>query len=127
MQRDNSKIDVYFEKYMKPLLKQLALSEIQPEFIGCEKYYEAQWENVSIRLDNHRGLGCFSLSSCHKDGEYREVELVAPLLIQRPIRGSLRLSLEDQANFIAAHWEELQKLFSKEQLMETYNRINKGQ
>ena len=107
--------------YFDPLCARLGLIKAPDGPLAAHGYVSATGGHVRVHFENDRGLCYFALGPAAEENSLCGVHEIARGFprIRLTSGGTQRLSLEEQANFIADHWAELQSMFSSARIDET--------
>jgi hypothetical protein len=107
--------------YFEPLCRTLRLTPDAAHVHADVAFSSASAGNVRIHFEHDRGLCAFAIGPVSDRESLCNVEeLAARFPRQRQLaEGSVRLSLNEQVEFILSHWENLQIMFSPEHVAET--------
>lgn len=116
--------DEHAQKYLVPLAKSLGLAVSEKRVEGSWGEHSASSPLARLTLECDRGLYWLSVGSTSKD-QLWSIEHVSELFprVRQSRLGHQRLSLEEQVEFILAHWAEIEMLFAAENAAETNTRL----
>ena len=112
--------------HFDPLCSRLGLINAPDGPLAAQGYVSATGDNLRVHFENDRGLCYFALGPAAEEQSSCGVHEIASRFsrIRQTTGGRQRLSLEEQAKFIADHWAELQSMFSQDHIDETRRSLN---
>lgn len=112
--------------HFDPLCSRLGLTLAPEGRLAAQGYVSATGGNLRVHFENDRGLCYFALGLAAEEQSLCGVHEIASRFprIRQTTGGRQRLSLEEQAKFIADHWAELQTMFSQDHIDETRRSLN---
>ena len=107
--------------YFDPLCSRLGLIKAPDGLLAAHGHVSATGGDLRVYFENDRGLCYFALGPATEERSLWGVDEIARLFprIRLTGGGTQRLSLEEQANFIASTWTALQWMFSPAHIEET--------
>ena len=116
--------DEHSQRYLLPLAKALGLAFAEKRVEGSWGEHSASSPLARLTLECDRGLYWLSVGSSSQD-QLWSIDQVSELFprVRQSRLGHQRLSLDDQVEFILAHWAEIEMLFSAENAAETNKRL----
>jgi len=108
---------------MSRLVEGRELKNLRKEVQGMGALYEAEGNNIGLRLINDRGCVTYDIYSLRKKSCYWDGEILSEILNPREEkerkRSVRRLSLEQQTELFLKKWDEIETLMDKENVSET--------
>lgn len=120
-----SEWDVYIAPkraaYFDALCQKLSLNVDTEHPHADLAFVSASAGSVRIHFEHDRGLCSFAIGAASDGRSLCNIEELAARFprYRKMTEGYVRLSLDDQAEFIVAHWTDLQIMFSPEHIAET--------
>jgi hypothetical protein len=109
------------KKYFVPLCDALGLADDRHDVRSTYASASVGAGHVRVFFECDRGIGEFGVGELAAESPVSSVEALAerfPRVGLMP-EGSQRLGLDEQASFIASHWQDLQVMFSPAHIRET--------
>ncbi len=108
-------------KYFDPLCDDLDLERIAERINGDLCVVSASGGNCSVFLECERGLCLFYVGKVGASRPFCDLNTYSERLprVRAMAGGTQRLSLQEQADLIRRHWDQLQADFSDSELRET--------
>jgi hypothetical protein len=108
-------------RFFEPLATTLGLTSARSILGEGYAVVSAAAANVRVYFESDRGLCAFAIGAASADKSLCAVEEIAKRFprIRRIPEGEQRLTLAEQASFVAEHWGDLQTMFSPDHMRET--------